>query len=608
MKQTVLIDSLDSRASWITAYCTLTIGPPLTEGSGSFHVSVTSPIPAGHIYITKYATLPDISLRRYLLFDIQESSPKTWWVRLKDSLGGSQEFSAVPDEGHLLLDLSTAVIDLSSINNFSFGARAPIEAGYFAIIDNMRAEDTLPPPLPPMLPMISVSPTSAAVIIGETKPFTASIVAGSPPYTITWIDNISGLVLGSGLTFAFLGEQVGDYELLASVTDINNNVATSDIVSIRVTEAPPLPPTEEPTPPNTSHISVIGNNVYTIRNSKRYLHVGPWDPWGIDTSSLWHPAPGEGWMDPNITVWNPENVRNVLRDIRDVYHANKVYCFFWMDWMLQNKNVTLYPRYPTTEIGNRDAYHAYCDIAESLGLDVELRMWGWDGVKSRNPLYNHTSTEFINAWVTIAQEFSRHPNVVFNLFDEPTSPLDEWLDLAYNTLMQIRVAGVGHVIYIHYRWCGGEGIDWIRQFGNHYQLAFSRHEYIESSPGTLGTTEAHHKQTIEIHNEGYPVTVTASGVVYDKLEQIAQYRRWYTELLKNNIGIGIYCYGRPNIMAYTINQYTPQGWPYPPNNTGIMFSEVASTVVSPPPTPSSLNPLLPMGVGIFLSLGSLFIA
>jgi hypothetical protein len=307
-----------------------------------------------------------------------------------------------------------------------------------------------------------------------------------------------------------------------------------------------------------------------------------WYPWFIDTSSGWIVRVGERWDDSNFTRWNADDLRAILRDIRDSFNCNCVRAFFWMDWVTQNSRETTSSYYPTSEIGSRDALHALCDIAYQENMDVELRMWGWNPKEGRNDnmLLTHTTTDFINAWVWFAKEFSRHPNVFFNLYDETTIPFSTWRDLAYNTIMQIRVAGVGHVVYVHYYYCGGEGIDWIRQFGNHYNVAFSRHEYIYH-----GTTEAMHRETIQIHDEGYPVTVTAGGAYDDNAAEIETYKRWWAELLNKNIGISVYTYGRPNVMGFRVQQDT--FFQCPPNNQGAAFRDIG--LAPPPPMQYTLS-------------------
>lgn len=567
----ILIDDMDDDYPWAFAYCNVVIGASLTQGVGAFYINLSSPLPAGRIWLTRFGTYPNLSVEKYLVIDAVESQHKTWEVNIADVAGVRYQYLVEESGGHLVcdLDLAKASINLSQVAEISIGAIAPLDIAYTAVLDNMRTEAVVPPPIQ-FPPSVSVSPAEAAITIGQQIDLTASPTGGVSPYNIAWY-NEAGQTVGSGTKFTFQGTQIGTFKFYANVTDAQGATATSNMATIRVTEeAPPLPP-EEPTPPNTSHMSVVGNEV-------RPLHIGLWYPWFLDTSSGWLPAVGERWVDENYAIWSEERLRAILRDIRDIFKCNMVRVFFWADWVLTNSRATMSPYYPTSEIGNRDALHALCRIANEEGLDVELRMWDWNPTEGRtgNPLQTHTVTEFINAWIQIAQWFSVYPNVCFNLYDEACEiSLSSWLDLAYRALMAIRQAGIGHVVYVHWMFCGGEGIDWIRQFGNHYQLAFSRHEYIYH-----GTTEAMHQDTINIKNEGYPTTITASGVYNENPSEINTYREWYTELLNNNIGISFYTYGRPNVMGFRIQLDTP--FPCPPNTVGTMWIEVTSGITPPP--------------------------
>lgn len=569
----VLIDDMDDTYPWAFAYCVVKIDSPLTQGVGAFYISVPANLPAGRIWLTRYGTYSNLTGIPYLVFDILQSQRKRWNVTIKDKAGNTQTKIVDETGGHITVYLPDfAPVDLNNIDIISIGAIAPLDTTYTAIIDNLRTETVLPSPIEYPL-QVSVSPESVAIYIGQTVTITASPYSGLSPYTIEWVDNVTQQVIGTGATFVFTGTTVGTYEIYARATDSVGSTATSKIVTIKVTEAPPPPPPTEPTPPNTSHISVVDNEV-------KPHHVALWYPWFLDTSSGWLPKAGEKWVDSNYTRWSPESLRAILRDIRDVFKCNMVRVFFWADWVLTNSNATMSPLYPTSEIGNRDALHTLCQIANEEGLDVELRMWDWNPTegKSGNPLKAHTTTEFINAWVQIAKWFSVYPNVCFNLFDEANSSGISWADwnsLAYNTIMQIRLANVGHVIYVHWGFSGGEGIDWIRQFSNHYQVAFSRHEYIYH-----GTTEAMHQDTINIKNEGYPITVTASGVYNENPTEIETYKRWWKELLDNRIGISFYTYGRPNTMGFRIQQDTP--FPSPPNSVGETWIETVAFLYTPP--------------------------
>jgi len=90
---------------------------------------------------------------------------------------------------------------------------------------------------------VTVTPESATLQVGEEQTFTATVTGGEPPYSIDWIDNATGNIIGSGETFTFTATEEGNYEIYARATDSVGNVANSAIVPITVT-APPPPPTK----------------------------------------------------------------------------------------------------------------------------------------------------------------------------------------------------------------------------------------------------------------------------------------------------------------------------------------------------------------------------
>lgn len=85
---------------------------------------------------------------------------------------------------------------------------------------------------------ITVAPVSASLVLGQSVDFTAQISGGEPPYAVDWIDNANGNVIGTGETYTFIANQVGNFEIYAKVTDNAGTMVNSSIVSITVSETP----------------------------------------------------------------------------------------------------------------------------------------------------------------------------------------------------------------------------------------------------------------------------------------------------------------------------------------------------------------------------------
>lgn len=134
----------------------------------------------------------------------------------------------------------TGVVNFFAYNGGTYGtfpATLPAPdwtATYEISIYATLSEITPPPPL-----IISVTPITASIQTGEQIILTATVQGGTSPYTVNWIDNVSKMVLGSGLTYPFSAAVAGTYEIYAEATDSLGVKATSAIVTITVTAPAP---------------------------------------------------------------------------------------------------------------------------------------------------------------------------------------------------------------------------------------------------------------------------------------------------------------------------------------------------------------------------------
>ena len=98
----------------------------------------------------------------------------------------------------------------------------------------------LEPPVEPLI--LTVSPLSATLKIGESQAFNATVSGGVAPYTIEWIDSLTNSVLGTGETFNYQAITVGEFEIYARTTDAQGSQLDSNIVMITVEESSVEPP------------------------------------------------------------------------------------------------------------------------------------------------------------------------------------------------------------------------------------------------------------------------------------------------------------------------------------------------------------------------------
>jgi hypothetical protein len=112
--------------------------------------------------------------------------------------------------------------------------------GYHAFAMSIYATyTTVITPLPAL--NVAVTPTSANLTVGGSAAiFTATPSGGIAPYTIQWIDNATGNVIGTGTTYTFAPTVAGDFSIKARVTDSaspQNSVDSANII-IHVSSAP----------------------------------------------------------------------------------------------------------------------------------------------------------------------------------------------------------------------------------------------------------------------------------------------------------------------------------------------------------------------------------
>jgi len=120
----------------------------------------------------------------------------------------------------------------------------PVTVGYYIVYLNVtdsapktaksnEASVTVAPPL-----TVSISPTSASILVGQSVTFTSTVSGGYSPYSYQWYLN-GALVSGaSASTWTLTPTTSGIYYVYLKVTDDNNNVAQSETARITVSTVP----------------------------------------------------------------------------------------------------------------------------------------------------------------------------------------------------------------------------------------------------------------------------------------------------------------------------------------------------------------------------------
>ena len=78
---------------------------------------------------------------------------------------------------------------------------------------------------------VSISPTSANIVLGGSQQFTSSVTGGSSPYSFQWYINDIAVSDGSSQNYLFTPTAAGTYKIYLNVTDFVTSKTQSNIVT-----------------------------------------------------------------------------------------------------------------------------------------------------------------------------------------------------------------------------------------------------------------------------------------------------------------------------------------------------------------------------------------
>ena len=127
---------------------------------------------------------------------------------------------------------------------FSTWTFTPVSTGTYTVYLNVtdsvlktaksnEASVTVAPPL-----TVSISPTSASILVGQSVTFTSTVSGGYPPYSYQWYLNGAPVSGATTSTWTFTPTTSGIHYVYLKVTDANNNVAQSETARITVSTVP----------------------------------------------------------------------------------------------------------------------------------------------------------------------------------------------------------------------------------------------------------------------------------------------------------------------------------------------------------------------------------
>lgn len=187
---------------------------------------------APHNATAHYTQIPPLSV---------SISPTTAMIKLGESVTFTSTVSGgePPYQYQWLLN-GTAVSGATS----SSWAFTPSITGYYVVqlnvIDNLtntaksnQATVTVAPPL-----TVSISPTSASILVGQSITFTSTVSGGYSPYSYQWYLNDNPVSGATSNSWTFTPSASGIYYVYLKVTDAQNNIARSDAARIVVSTVP----------------------------------------------------------------------------------------------------------------------------------------------------------------------------------------------------------------------------------------------------------------------------------------------------------------------------------------------------------------------------------
>ena len=228
--------------------------------------------------------------------------------------------------------------------------------------------------------------------------------------------------------------------------------------------------------------------------------------------------------------WSETGLRQRLQQIKDM-GFNTIRLIFWEDWWQEdvkvyNDNGVEKPLADQT-YGYRYMLEETVRIAQEYGIYIVLTPYGECCGQGDMPFPGPTvpnQQAFADMWRNIAQTLD-YPNVLFELFNEPSGGYDEWMNAAQAAISSIRSVS-DNLIIVQYGYCASfEFVTDSRIQGTN--IVYSNHIYRYPPGSTLNGyygdfyTYDGIKNTL-LNNWDYDVALASNKPLY-----IGEFGRWY---------------------------------------------------------------------------------
>jgi len=159
-----------------------------------------------------------------------------------------------------------------SAGNFTVTLNVTDSEGLWDIEQKQTEVKTPPPPL-----TVSISPTSASILAGQSVIFTSTVSGGYTPYSYQWYLNGNPVSGATSDAWTFTPTTSGIYYVYLKVTDDKGNTTQSDTARITVTTVPvggyslpiQLPTTAKPATLHIALLAILTAIFITIKRKKK---------------------------------------------------------------------------------------------------------------------------------------------------------------------------------------------------------------------------------------------------------------------------------------------------------------------------------------------------
>jgi parallel beta-helix repeat protein len=181
--------------------------------------------------------------------------------------GSTVQVTAIPSSGY--------IFDHWELNGSNVGSANP----YTIHIDNNYILKAIFTPAPAPL-TVSISPTSASILVGQQTTFTSTVSGGTPPYNYQWYLNGNPVSGATSDSWIFTPTTSGTFYVYLKITDSKGNTAQSETARITVATVPvggysvpiQLPTTAKPTTIHIALLTILTAIFIKIKQKTRRKH------------------------------------------------------------------------------------------------------------------------------------------------------------------------------------------------------------------------------------------------------------------------------------------------------------------------------------------------